>query len=169
MNTEITKIVAYCLSIALSDDPWVDIGYRKRPKYGSKIQRFRTAWKVTIEKTIFREFIIILSAAHVAAGVIDKSVIEELAQTYAGGKNHENMYVYLGYTTRHEAIDHLCRSITQYVNSETEEWPSLLFDHLGIQGIPDEKLKAKLFVGCVTFNRTVKHMIALMKRKNTDT
>src|SRR3990170_1985124 len=105
MENKITKIAAYCLTTALSNAPWEDIGYGKRPKYGSIIQKFRTQWKVEIEKTILKEFLIIFSATHVAAGIIDKSAVEELSQTYTGIKNHENMFVYIGYATRHEAID----------------------------------------------------------------
>lgn len=166
MEDKTTKIAAYCLSAALSNESWKDIGYGKRPKYGSIIQRFRTQWKVAIERTILKEFLIIISAAHIAGRIIDKSAIKELSLQYTVFKN-KPIFVYLGYTSKHEAVDHLCSSITQYVNRDSEGWSSLLFDRLDIQNIPDEKLKAKLFVGCVNFCSTVRWMIALMEKKKT--
>ena len=68
MSDAVNKVGAYCLAAALMDEPWQDLGFRRRPKHGRFIQRFRPSWKVALEKRVLQQIIAVFTAVHVKRG-----------------------------------------------------------------------------------------------------
>jgi hypothetical protein len=145
------------------DEPWQDFGYAKRPKYGAVIQKLRPKWKVELEKTILKEMVIMLTAAHVVARVVDPNNLEHLASAYAGTKDFPDMCRHLGYTSRDEASIHLRESITEYVNSPLDKWSGILFTRIDPNSLPDKKIAARLVAGFVKFSLTVQDMVGILR------
>jgi hypothetical protein len=85
MNDAILNVAATCLDTSLRDEAWQDLGFSKRPKYGAFFQRFRAKWKVDLEKSILQEMIILFTAAHLLAGKIRDSDIDDLVSLYTDG------------------------------------------------------------------------------------
>jgi hypothetical protein len=57
----------------LLDEIWQDFGYRKRPRYGALVQKWRRPWKVQLEKAILREIFVSTIALFVLASKLKLS------------------------------------------------------------------------------------------------
>jgi hypothetical protein len=146
--------------LLLRDEPWQDIGFRRRPKYGALIQRLRPAWRVSLEKSITKEMLILFTAAHIAAGVVGRDQVEGLVRIYVGGPDGtSDLWTSLGYASRGEAEAHLRESVSCYLDAGIQEWLHLLPSRLQTLAIPDRALAGKLTVGAIKFAQTVQTMV----------
>jgi hypothetical protein len=111
------------MSLVLSDEPWQDIGFKRRPKYGAFFQRFRRPWRVALEDAIAREMLILFTGAHIAAGLARREQIEELISIYVRGPDgSSDLWKSFGYASRTETENHLDSSIATYLDSGIQEW-----------------------------------------------
>lgn len=153
------QVAARILSTVVSDGPWQDLGFPRRPRHGEIIQRFRPQWRVHLEKTVLKEMLIVLTAAHVHAGVIDASNVDEVVSVYvAGPEGTQDLWRSLGYSSRSEAQLHLSSSIPLYAKAVPTEWSGLLSRRLDVAHVSDQRMAAALFVGVVTFTQTAREM-----------
>jgi len=157
--------MATVLSTVLRDEPWRDLGFPKRPRYGEWLQRFRPRWRVDLEKAILKEMIAVLTAAHLVAGVIARPQLPNLLQLYIDGPEAPtDLWRTLGYSSRVEAQRHLESSVQLYADSSPDEWPKSLMQRLEIANVPDRKLLANLLVGVVQFGTNAHHMVSVLQR-----
>ena len=157
--------MANVLGTALRDEPWQDLGFERRPRYGELVQRLRPEWRVDLEKAILKEMIAVLTAAHLLAGVITRPQIGDLVQLYVDGPGAPtDLWRTLGYTSRAEAQTHLKSTVYLYADTKPDEWPKSLMQRLQVTKVPDRKLSANLLVGVVRFGTNAHHMISVLQR-----
>ena len=161
MKDPVRKVVATCLSTALTDEPWQDLGFSKRPKYGAYFERFRPKWRVTIENKVLKELVIVFTAAYVVAGVVTPDDITEIVALYTC---RADVVRSMGYMSQHDATQHMTASIRQYLGSSPARWHTLLFQRLDPTSLPDRKMSARLVVGCVQFGQNLQNMIVVLHR-----
>ncbi len=162
MEQPISHVIATCLQTVLRDEIWLDFGFTKRPKYGTLIQMIRPRWRVEIEKVVLKEMVIVLTAAHVIAGVISSKDIEQIADAYT---TTSDVVRSLGYASRNEALIHLRNSIEEYSKLPPDQWPNTLVNHINPSNIPNEKIAARIMLGCAQFGTAAKNMINVLKQK----
>jgi hypothetical protein len=158
----VTEIGHTILGTVLRDEPWQDLGFGRRPRYGAFFQRFRPKWKVDLEKAALKEMVSLLTTAHLAAQDIDGVI----AFYVDGTEQAHELWRTLGYTSRSEAQHHLRNSIAAYSAAGSEGWSQLLLSRLGVPDIPQPKLAAHLIVGTVRFSETVRSMVAVLRQQN---
>ena len=164
---EILEVAAEILGTCLRDEPWQDIGFRRRPKHGAFFQRFRPKWKIKLEKSVLQQMLSLFTAANILAGTIPAHAIDDVVGLYVEGFGPVGeLFRTLGYQTRCEATDHLRDSIRLYANNEPSEWPRLLVDSLQVKDVPDKKLAAQLLVGAVRFTRNVHGMTSVLEQRS---
>lgn len=157
----VREVAATCLRTALTNEPWQDLGFSKRPRYGAYFQRFRPKWRVTIENKVLKELVIVFTAAHVVAGAATPDDITEIVAFYA---SRADMVHSMGYMSQHDATQHMTVSIRQYLGSSPSQWHTLLFQRLDPASLPDKKMRARLVVGCVQFGRSLQNMVVILHR-----
>jgi len=152
------------LSTVLRDEPWQDLGFTKRPKYGEIVQRFRPQWRVQLERAILKQMVAILSAVHVQAGILEDGDLPQLLEIYVDGPDGtQDLWRSYGYTSRAEAVEDLSSAIGEYVKSDPEQWTAVLGSKLDVPGLPDKKLAANLFVGVIRFAQTAQGMMLYLR------
>jgi len=154
------KVAVSCLQLILADEPWVDLGYPKRPRYGKIIQRFRAPWKVNLEKKILQEMLSAFTAMYLIAG---EENFENLASIISVYTSNLELAESLGYSSCGQAVNELTRVITKYYQTNLQDWGPLMFQRLSECPIHDEQLNVKLMFGCINFSGTLKHMIIPLK------
>lgn len=148
----------------LRDEPWQDLGFAKRPRYGEIVQRFRPLWRVQFEKTALKQMIAVLTAAHVHAGALDATDVREVVDILVDGpQGSTQLWRLYGYASRAEAIEGLVCAIGTYVESEPQQWASILGSALNVPSVPDRRLAARLFLGTVRFTQTAEDMVPFLR------
>lgn len=161
MTDAIRQTAVTCLRGAMADEPWQDLGFRKRPKYGSFIQKLRSTWKVDLEKKVLREILISFTAAHVVGGALSREELREVVSVYSSSSDAIRA---LGYSSEEQASQDLSESIAQYIATPLEGWNRLLFARLSPQAIPDKRLSGRVLVGCAQFGINLKSMVSVLQR-----
>lgn len=151
MKDSVREAVVTCFQTILKDEPWQDFGFRRRPKYGALIQRFRPAWKVALEKKIMKEMLSVLTAAYVTSGAASMDDVEEIVDAYTATPD---LVVALGYPSKDEARCHLQESIERYLRTPPADWSAVLLSRIDPNSLPDEPVAARLFLGCAQFGMT---------------
>jgi hypothetical protein len=164
MDLAVTEVVATCLRTVLNDEPWEDFGFPKRPRYGSWVQSFRPKWRVEVEKTVLQQMLCVLTAAYVVSGKLPKDSISLSAGMYT---SNVDVAAALGFPSREEGASRLKETIEEYVLSSPDQWPEILHAHIRPDLLPDQKLGARLFLGCTQFGTSAKNMIGVLQWKTT--
>jgi hypothetical protein len=137
----------------LLDEIWQDFGYRKRPKYGAIVQKWRRQWKVELEKAILREIFVSTIALFVLAKKIKladvPSVIEFVDEVMDRDLANEFYFSPLGYTSRDEAVADAVNMAEEYCREDSKRWASIWIRRLAVGKIPNDKVKARILAGCV--------------------
>jgi hypothetical protein len=154
-NSENT-VATTCLGMLVTDEPWQDFGFPKRPRYGAYFQRFRPRWKVDLENRIIQEMLAVFTAAYVVA---DRIAYENVPHVLSIYFEKAEVVKALGYESRDEGAQHLINSITKYKNLPLREWHTAIWGRINSIPIPDKKLSARLLVGCIQFARNVEGMV----------
>jgi hypothetical protein len=148
------------MSLILRDEAWQDMGFKRRPKYGALLERFRPAWRVNLEDSVLREMLILFTVAHIAAGVVGKDQIEDLIRIYvAGPDGNSDLWKTFGYPSRTDAESHFRAAISKYLESGMQDWLQMLPSRLGTLEVPDRKLAGRLTVGAIEFAQNVQNMV----------
>jgi hypothetical protein len=167
MNPKTSKVAVMCVKIALSDQPWKDLGFRKRPKYGASFQRFRAQWKVRLENMLLREMIILFTVTYLSSGVVGLEQIDDLVQFYSSGPDGKQpLWKCYGYQSSAEAIEYFRESILAYMSTPQGKWSERLCSRCGFLNIPNKKFGATLLVRGIKFIETVREMIARPENLN---
>jgi hypothetical protein len=166
MSDAVSGVIAICLRTILSNEPWQDIGFAKRPRSGALFRRFRPRWKVDLERRVIQEMLATFTAAHAVAGRVAP---DEISRIIAGYTARDDVVVALGYQSRAEGVRHLTESIAQYCGAPTKDWHSIIAARVAPSSIPDKKLSARLFVGCIRFSQNLSNMIFILRRSSSET
>ena len=156
------EAVAGCLHTVLSDEPWQDFGFPKRPRSGAWFQRFRAKWRVDLENTVLQQMLSVLTAAHVIAGKVPRESIDFSAAAYT---LNINVTTALGFSSQAEGASSLKNTIEEDASSPPEQWHQILYTHIRPDLLPDKKLAARLLLGCVKFGEAAMHMIGVLNGK----
>lgn len=157
----LNRVVGDCLGTALSDMPWQDMGFKKRPKYGAVVVKWiLPQWKIALHRRLLLEFIFSLSAAYIMAAVIDRRQIPELVEMYMGppGPHRVSLIRAYGFDSVDKARVAFTSGILDYVNSDVQEWGGVFYKRTEISSVPDKKMCAQLIVGSLKFTDTIKHL-----------
>ncbi len=166
MSEAIPEVAGTCLGMLLRDEPWQDIGFRRRPKYGALIQRLRPQWRVRLEKSVAKEMLILFTSAYILAEVVGREHLDDLIRIYVRGPDGTgDPWMTLGYESREQAETHLRDSIRTYLDAGVQEWLHLLPTRLGSLTVPDRSLAGRLTVGAITFAQTVQTMVLRLRAK----
>jgi hypothetical protein len=161
------EVASGVLQVVLRDEAWQDLGFAGRPRYGSFIQRFRPEWRVRLEKSILKQMIAVLAAAHVSAGVLRQQQLPEMVRLLVDGPGGTPaLWPALGYTSRAEADQDLTASTNSYARGNPSNWGAELNERLDPSSVPNAKLAGRLFLGIARFSLTVQDMIAVLKAQN---
>jgi hypothetical protein len=153
------EVMLTVLDTVLRDEPWQDLGMRRRPRYGALVQRFRAGWRVQLEKALLKEMVAVLTAAHIVANVIDRTDVDLVVRLCIDGPGSgRDLWRALGYTSRTEAEQHFRVALRTYSDSATDTWAALMASRVGLADLPDRRLAATLFVGTGTFATTAEQM-----------
>ena len=163
MEEAIVRVVATCCQTVLNDEPWQEFGFPRRPKYGALFKKLRPSWKIEIEDTVLKEMVIVLTAAHVVAGVVSLQDIALLVDMYTLAPELVRTF---GYASRNEAVIHLGESIEQYAETFLDQWCSTLVTRIYSMSVPNKKFAARLVVGFVRFGTTAQNMIEILKQQS---
>jgi hypothetical protein len=155
-RADVLKVVATCYRIVLGDEPWQDLGYQKRPKYGALIQLFRPRWKVAIEKNALREMLAMFTAAHILGNAASRNEVEEFANAYSVAGSD------MGFKSRLEASGYFQGAIVKYLETPADAWPKLLFAGLNVNSAPED-VGARLLRGSCEVARNAQGMIACIR------
>lgn len=162
-----TDVAASVLQVVLRDEAWQDLGFAGRPRHGSFFQRFRPEWRVCLEKSVLKQMVAVLTAAHVTARVVrDQQVPEVVRLLVDGPGGTPALWPALGYTSRAEAMQDLLLSINGYVRCPPANWGAELNDRLDPASVPDQKLAGRLFLGVARFSLTVQDMVPILRAQN---
>ena len=164
MAIDIVQITATILNFPLTNEPWLDIGYGKRPRVGALFQRFRPTWRVALENSLLREMIGIVTAAYMLADVIDeRDDFQDVINIYTSTR----LFPAFGFSSGEDALAYFRESIREYCETEPSNWPSVLARRVGITHIPDQELSAKLMVGSVRFAMNVGTMVSVLRQQHS--
>jgi hypothetical protein len=155
----VLQVAASCLGSILRDEPWRDFGLRGRPRGGTVFQRFRASWKVALEKAVLQEMLIGLTAAHVVAGWITPDEINAVVDAYT----KRELIRALGYSDQDTAVADLTRWIVRHTRTPARNWHELVAQRIVPGSIPDERVAARVRVGCITFAQNLETMILLLQ------
>jgi hypothetical protein len=161
MSDPTADVVITCFRTVFSDEPWRDIGFAKRPRYGAFFQRFRSAWRTDLEKRTIQEMLATLTAAHVLAGRVSLDDIPTIIAAYTA---RPDVATALGYSSREESTRHLSQTIAQYCKTPIGDWAGVIAKRLAPASIPDKALSASLLVGCVRFSQNLGSMVLVLRR-----
>lgn len=164
MDSAVAEAVGTCLHTVLQDEPWQDFGFPKRPRYGAWFQKFRARWRVDLEKTVLRQMLSVLTAAHVIAGRVPKESIDSSVALYT---SNVDVATALGFSSQAQGVSRLKDAIEEYASSPPEQWPQILHEHIQPDLLPDKKLAARLVLGCAIFGTSARNMIGVLNCKTT--
>jgi hypothetical protein len=150
-----------CLKTFLSDEAWQDIGFSKRPRVGLLLQKFRPAWKMELENRVAQTMLAALTATYVATGRINYNQLREIVLFYTG---KADMARALGYPSTYEAARELFDHTVEYSKCPINDWSTVIAGHVAPAAIPDKKLSAQIFFGCVRFAEVMKLMVLHLGR-----
>lgn len=160
-------VAAAVLQVALRDEAWQDLGFAGRPKHGSFFQRFRPEWRVCLEKSVLKQMVAVLTAAHVAARVVREQQVPDVVRLLVDGPGGmPPLWPALGYTSRAEAMQDLLLSINAYARCPPANWGAELNDRLDPASVPDETLAGRLFLGVARFSLTAQDMIPILRAQS---
>ena len=103
--------------MVLSDEPWRDIGFSKRPRYGKFFQRFRARWKTDLEKRTLQEMLAAFTAAYVVAGRVSSDKVLSIVGAYTA---RADILTALGYSSREEGV----RDLGSPLGVDAGLWPA---------------------------------------------
>lgn len=106
----------------------------------------------------------VLTAAYVVSGKVPKEFTRHLADMYT---SDVDVATALGFSSREEGASRLKEIIEEYALSSPDQWPQTLHAHIRPDLLPDEKLGARLLLGCAQFGTTAKSVIGVLKWKTT--
>jgi hypothetical protein len=161
MLDETSDVVATCFMMVLSDEPWRDIGFSKRPRCGAFFQRFRAAWKTDLEKRTIQEMLAAFTAAHAVAGRVSPDGIRSIIAAYTA---RPDVLTALGYSSREEGVRHLTETTADYCRTPIRDWASIAVKGIEPSSIPDKALSARLLVGCIQFSQNLGNMVLVLRR-----
>lgn len=164
MKESIRGVVATCCHTILMDEPWQDLGFPKRPRYGSFFQRFRPEWKVAIEKRVVQEMLAAVTAVHIVGGAVSKSDVHDIVDAYT---SLPEVVAALGYGSAEEAGQRLHDAIEKYIVEPTDRWPALLTLRIDPNSLPERAVAARLLVGCVQFGMNLQRMVNVVRQRST--
>jgi hypothetical protein len=153
-------VAATCLSMLLSDEPWRDIGFPKRPRVGALFQRFRAAWKPALEKRTIQHMLAAFTATHLIAGKASSDSVGSIIAAYTA---RPDVLTALGYSTREEGVRHLTETIADYCRTPIGDWASIMVKGIQPSSIPDKALSARLLVGCIQFSHNLGTMVLVLR------
>ncbi len=162
MDKAVAETVATCFSIVLTDEPWQDFGFPKRPRSGRWFQRFRPRWRVDLEKRVLQQMLSSLTAAYIVAEKIPQEAIDILVDAYT---SNIDLAVALGFSSQSEGASFLKDAIDKYTSSLPRQWPEILCSCIQPDRVPDKKLAARLLVGCIQFGTSASNMILVLRSK----
>jgi len=162
MKTHAHQIAANCCRMALANEPWQDLGFKGRPRYGAMFRSLRPAWKVALEDKVLQEIIAIFSAAYVIAEADGGDLVEQLVRWYM---EKPELSVAFGFHSQVEGAEHLRRAINAYVAASPRDWPNILSHHLPTLAVPDKKLRARLLIGGIQFCRTAEYILSDLRKQ----
>jgi hypothetical protein len=160
MTDTIKSVAAACLGAVLMDEPWIDFGFTKRPRYGSFFQTLRPTWKRDLEKTVAQQILATFTAAYVIAGYISSKEIPQVIAAFAMAD-----LTALGYRSNDEGVTHLTKMIAQYHNTPVGYWYGVIAKQIDPMSIPDKKLSAAVTVGCIQYAENIDNMILVLRQK----
>ena len=156
---------ATILRMSIEDEPWVDVGYGKRPKHGSFFhQHFRPKWRRDLEDSLLREIVSMFTAAYLLAGVVRQTDLDMVIELYVDG-NTGNLFRTFGLLSRTDALSYFSDAIREYHAAGPSEWASILARRIGVTHLPDRGLSARLLVGSVRFAMSVDAMVFVLSRQ----
>ena len=160
---------ATILKMSIADEPWVDVGYGKRPKHGSFFQHFRPKWRRDLEDSLLREIVGIFTAAYLLAGAVKQTDLDMVIEFYVGG-NTGDLFRTFGFLSRTDALSYFSGAIREYheAGPSSSEWAGLLARRIGVAHLPDRGLSARLLVGSVRFAVSVEAMVFVLRRQERD-
>lgn len=146
MDIVVAQIANNCFRLASSDGAWQAIGFNRRPRHGLIWRLTTPAWKIALEGRIHREFLLVISAAHLVAFDSKSEILHQLVNFYWGddGGRFGRLFNFPSKASCGRAID-------DYAKTPFASWSNLLLDHLEVLAVPDAKLRARLLLGCVEF------------------
>ncbi|NLJ59986.1 MAG: hypothetical protein GX338_03455 [Firmicutes bacterium] len=165
MKDSIRQVAAECLQTILLDEPWQDFGFRRRPRYGARIQKLRSAWKVALEETLLQQMLSMLLAAYFMAGAIESHDLQQIIDSYTCTNT---LWSALGYRSQDEARRDLRRSTNKYVDTPENGWSNVLLSRIDLDSVPKSSTAARLFMGCALFTLNVQRMIGLLAERYSD-
>ncbi len=133
MRDDVRQVASTCMGLVLRDTLWHHFGFRRRPM-GGRIPRriFLPAWRVDLEHAVSREMLIMLTAVHVTAGVIERDRVEDVLRIYVRGPNgNSDLWKTFGYTSPEAAENHIRDSVSAYLDCGIQEWLGILPERLG--------------------------------------
>jgi hypothetical protein len=164
LNDAVLRVAVSCLGSVMKDDPWQDMGFRKRPRHGRWFQQFRAPWRVMLERSILQEMLILFTAAHVVAGVLSKAELGELVHVYVDGPDGTgDLWATFGYPSRDQARGHLTDSIQLYVDAGIREWLNLFPQRIGSLAIPDSAMASRITGGALRFAQNVQSTVVILQ------
>lgn len=164
MKGSVRSVVATCCRTILMDEPWQDLGFPKRPRYGSLFQRFRPAWKVAVEKRVVQEMLAALTAVHIVAGAVPEDEVSDIVDAYT---SFPEVAEALGYASTEEAKQRLRGAIEKYVAEPTDRWSALLARRVDPNSLPERADAARLLVGCAQFGLNLQRMVNVVRQRST--
>lgn len=160
-------VAAAVLQVVLRDEAWQDLGFARRPRHGSFLQRFRPEWRVHLEKSALKQMIAVLAAAYVSAGVIRRQQLPDMVVLLVDGRcRTPALWPALGYTSRAEAVQDLTSSTNAYARGNPSKWGAEMNERLDPSSIPNEKLAGRLYLGIARFTSTAHDMLAVLRAQN---
>jgi hypothetical protein len=163
MKDSIRGVVATSCHTILTDEPWQDLGFPKRPRHGLLFQRFRPAWRVAVEKRVVQEMLAAVTAVHVAGGVVSSGDVSDIVGAYM---SLPEVVAALGYASADEGRRRLNEAIAKYI-AEPDRWPTLLALRIDPNSLPDRALAARLLVGCAQFGTNLQRMVDVVRQQST--
>ena len=155
------KAVAVCLGTILTDEPWRDFGFSRRPVYGAFFQRFRSKWRVKLEKTVLQQMFCALIAGYVVSGKSSKESIAASLVKYMSARGVATTA--FGFSSQEECVRCLKSSIEEFVSSPPRQWSSVLSAHIRPDLLPDKKLATLIRLGCIQFGDIASSLILRLR------
>ena len=165
MTDNVLRTASAILNMSIADEPWLDIGYGRRPKHGVFFnQYFRAKWRRRLEDALLREIVSILTAVYRLAGVVGQRDLDLVTELYVDG-NTGGLFRTFGFSSRTDAIAYFGDAIREYHEAEPSEWSGILTRRIRITRLPDHGLSAKLMVGSVRFTMNAARMVLVLRQQ----
>ena len=161
-NRSLITTAATILEASIADEPWVGVGYGKRPKHGRFFnQYFRPKWRRNLEYSLLKEIVCINTAAYLLAGVVRQTDLDMVIEIYVDGADGStgDLFRTFGFLSRTEALSYFGDAIREYHEAGPSEWASILARRIGVTHLPDHDLSWRLRVGSVRFTMNVEKFV----------